>query len=92
MLTQALGALLVTNNISHDALIESRQELEGVCASLAARHATAGQLAQLRESVDVTSELVTDPIRFSLENVRFHRLISESTGNDVIIAVSKALE
>jgi DNA-binding FadR family transcriptional regulator len=34
---------------------------------------------------------VTDPIRFSLENVRFHRLISESTGNDVIIAVSKAL-
>jgi GntR family transcriptional regulator, transcriptional repressor for pyruvate dehydrogenase complex len=91
VLTQSLGALMVTNNISHDALIESRQELEGVCASLAARHATAGQLAQLRESVDVTSELVTDPIRFSLENVRFHRLISESTGNDVIIAVSKAL-
>lgn len=91
VLTQLLGALMVTNNISHDALIESRQELEGVCASLAARHATAGQLAQLRESVDVTSELVTDPIRFSLENVRFHRLISESTGNDVIIAVSKAL-
>lgn len=91
VLTQSLGALMVTNNISHDALIESRQELEGVCASLAARHATTGQLAQLRESVDVTSELVTDPIRFSLENVRFHRLISESTGNDVIIAVSKAL-
>lgn len=91
VLTQSLDALMVTNNISHDALIESRQELEGVCASLAARHATAGQLAQLRESVDVTSELVTDPIRFSLENVRFHRLISESTGNDVIIAVSKAL-
>ena len=91
VLTQSLGALIVTNNVSHGALIESRQELEGVCASLAARHATAGQLAELRESVDVTSGLVTDPIRFSLENVRFHRLISESTGNDVIIAVSRAL-
>ena len=30
-------------------------------------------------------------MRFSLENVRFHRLISEATGNAVIIAVSAAL-
>jgi GntR family transcriptional regulator, transcriptional repressor for pyruvate dehydrogenase complex len=91
VLTQSLGALMVTNNISHAALIESRQELEGVCASLAARHATVAQLAELRGSVDITSGLVTDPARFSLENVRFHRLISEATGNDVIIAVSAAL-
>jgi GntR family transcriptional repressor for pyruvate dehydrogenase complex len=91
VLTQSLGALMVTNNISHAALIESRQELEGVCASLAARHASGAQVEQLRESVGITGELVSDPVRFTLENVRFHRLISEATGNDVIIAVSAAL-
>ncbi len=91
VLTQSLGALMVTNNISHAALIESRQELEGVCAALAARHASAVQVDQLRESVGITGELVSDPVRFTLENVRFHRLISEATGNAVIIAVSAAL-
>jgi DNA-binding FadR family transcriptional regulator len=91
VLTQSLGALMVTNNISHAALIESRQELEGVCTALAARHASDEQIEQLRESVGITSGLITDPARFSLENVRFHRLISEATGNDVIIAVSAAL-
>jgi len=91
VLTQSLGALMATNNISHTALIESRQELEGVCAALAARHASDAQVEQLRESVGVTGELIRDPARFALENVRFHRLISEATGNDVIIAVSAAL-
>jgi GntR family transcriptional regulator, transcriptional repressor for pyruvate dehydrogenase complex len=91
VLTQSLGALMVTNNISHAALIESRQELEGVCAALAARHASDTQVEQLRESVGITGDLVSDPVRFTLENVRFHRLISEATGNAVIIAVSAAL-
>ena len=91
VLTQSLGALMATNNISHAALIESRQELEGVCSALAARHASDAQVAQLRESVGITGDLVRDPGRFTLENVRFHRLISEATGNDVVIAVSAAL-
>jgi GntR family transcriptional regulator, transcriptional repressor for pyruvate dehydrogenase complex len=91
VLTQSLGALMVTGNMSHAALIESRQELEGVCAALAARHATEAQVEELTQSVAVTAELVKDPARFSLENVSFHRLISVATGNDVLIAVSAAL-
>jgi len=91
VLTQSLGALMVTNNITHAALIESRQELEGVCAALAATHASDEQITELRESVGITSDLVSEPARFSVENVRFHRLISEATGNAVIIAVSAAL-
>jgi GntR family transcriptional repressor for pyruvate dehydrogenase complex len=91
VLTQSLGALMITNNISHAALIESRQELEGVCAALAAKHSSDEQIEELRGSVAITGELVRDPVRFSLENVRFHRLISEATGNAVIIAVSAAL-
>ncbi len=83
--------LVAPGLIGHAALIESRQELEGVCAALATRDASEGQIEQLRESVGITGELVSDPVRFSLENVRFHRLISEATGNDVIIAVSAAL-
>lgn len=62
-----------------------------MCAALATRDASEGQIEQLRESVGITGELVSDPVRFSLENVRFHRLISEATGNDVVIAVSAAL-
>jgi GntR family transcriptional regulator, transcriptional repressor for pyruvate dehydrogenase complex len=91
VLTRSLGALMVTNNISHAALIESRQELEGVCAALAARHASENQIEELSQSVAITADLVNDPAKFSLENVRFHRLISEATGNAVIVAVSAAL-
>jgi GntR family transcriptional regulator, transcriptional repressor for pyruvate dehydrogenase complex len=91
VLTQSLDALMVTNNMSHAALIESRQELEGACAALAARHASPAQIGELRDSVAITADLVKNPAKFSLENVRFHLLISEATGNDVIVAVSAAL-
>lgn len=91
LLTQSLDALMMTNDVSHGALIDSRQELEGVCAALAARHASDAQVEELRRSVAITVQLVGDPAKFSLENVRFHSLISEASGNEVIIAVSAAL-
>jgi GntR family transcriptional repressor for pyruvate dehydrogenase complex len=72
-------------------VFESRQELEGICAVLAASNATAQHIAQLEASIERARALTNDPVRFSLENVTFHRIVSEATGNPVIIAVSAAL-
>ena len=90
MLTQSLGALMVTNNISHAALIESRQELEGVCARW--RPGT----PPLSRSSSCASRLRRHaagrrPGAVLAGERAVHRLISEATGNDVIIAVSAAL-
>jgi DNA-binding FadR family transcriptional regulator len=91
VLTQSIGTLMVTNNIETSALIDSRREFEGVCAALAARHVTKSQVRELAASVSAAENLVRDPVKFSIENLRFHRLISEATSNAVIVAVATAL-
>lgn len=91
IVTESLNALIASNDISYAAVMESRQELEGICAAMAARNATPEQLVELAESIARSKELTDDPVEFSLENVTFHRVISAATGNPVIIAVSAAL-
>jgi DNA-binding FadR family transcriptional regulator len=91
IITQSLTALIASNDISHEAVTESRQELEGICAAMAALNATPEQLAELDASITRAKAVTEDPVQFSLENVAFHRIISSATGNPVIIAVSTAL-
>ena len=91
VVTQSLSALIASNDISYAAVIESRQELEGMCAAMAARNVTDAQLAALDASLERAKTLIDDPVQFSLENVTFHGLISAGTRNPVIIAVSAAL-
>jgi GntR family transcriptional repressor for pyruvate dehydrogenase complex len=91
VVTQSLSALIASNDIAYAAVIESRQELEGMCAAMAARNVTEDQLAGLDASLERSKALVDDPVQFSLENVTFHGLISAATRNPVIIAVSAAL-
>jgi DNA-binding FadR family transcriptional regulator len=91
IITQSLSALIASNDVPHEAVFESRQELEGICAVLAASNATAEHLADLEASIERTRALTEDPVRFSLENVTFHRIVSAATANPVIIAVSAAL-
>jgi GntR family transcriptional regulator, transcriptional repressor for pyruvate dehydrogenase complex len=71
--------------------MESRQEIEGICAVMAARNANSEQIAELDASIERAQALTDDPVKFSMENVTFHRVISAATGNPVIVAVSTAL-
>lgn len=91
IIRRSLSALIASNDVPHEAVFESRQELEGICAVLAASNATAQHIAQLEASIERARALTNDPVRFSLENVTFHRIVSGATGNPVIIAVSAAL-
>jgi DNA-binding FadR family transcriptional regulator len=91
VITQSLSTLIASNDVPHEAVFESRQELEGICAALAASSASAEHIAELEASIDRARTLTGDPARFSLENVTFHRIVSAATGNPVIIAVSAAL-
>lgn len=91
VIRRSLSALIASNDVPHEAVFESRQELEGICAVLAASNATAQHIAQLEASIERARALTNDPVRFSLENVTFHRIVSGATGNPVIIAVSAAL-
>lgn len=91
IITQSLSALIASNNVPHQLVFESREELEGICAVMAARNATTEHIAELEESIERAQSLTGDPVKFSLENVTFHRVISSATGNPVIIAVSAAL-
>lgn len=91
IITQSLSALIASNDVPHESVFESRQELEGICAVMAARNATAEHIAELDASIERAQSLTGDPVKFSLENVTFHRVVSSATGNLVIIAVSAAL-
>lgn len=91
IVTQSLSALIASNDVPHEAVMESRQELEGICAVMAARNATSEQIAELDASIERAQALTDDPVKFSMENVTFHRVISAATGNPVIVAVSTAL-
>jgi DNA-binding FadR family transcriptional regulator len=91
IITQSLSALIASNDVPHEAVFESRQELEGICAVMAARSTTAEHIAELEASIERARALTGDPVKFSLENVTFHRVVSAATGNPVIIAVSAAL-
>jgi GntR family transcriptional regulator, transcriptional repressor for pyruvate dehydrogenase complex len=91
IVTQSLDALIASSDISPEIVFESRQELEGICAAMAAHHATDDQLTELAESIERARSLTDKPVQFSLENVTFHRAVSAATANPAIMAVSAAL-
>ncbi|GLR07707.1 GntR family transcriptional regulator [Mixta theicola] len=65
-------------------LIKARQAFEAMTAELAARHGTA---EQRRELLDVAHQLAQHAVNddaFLRQDKRFHLLISEMTGNDVL--------
>jgi GntR family transcriptional repressor for pyruvate dehydrogenase complex len=90
-LVRTLDALVQSNKVPRESVAEARRELEGLCARLAAERATAEDITRLYESIDHMSSLLTKPAEFAEENVQFHLLICQATGNPVLIAVASAL-
>jgi GntR family transcriptional repressor for pyruvate dehydrogenase complex len=56
-------------------------------AGLAARHATAEQLAAMADEVSEMFAALDDPRAFLLHDVRFHRAIATGCGNRVLAAL-----
>ncbi|UJD92416.1 FadR family transcriptional regulator (plasmid) [Rahnella aquatilis] len=65
-------------------LIKARQIFESIMAELAARNGTDDQRAELREVTRDLTQLHVNDEKFLREDKRFHVLISEMTGNEVL--------
>jgi DNA-binding FadR family transcriptional regulator len=90
-LVRTLEALLHSNRVPREAAVEARRELEGLCGRLAVLHATPEHILALRRNIEHMETLVDAPVEFARENVRFHLMISEASGNLVLAAVAGAL-
>ena len=78
------GRSLIVASLDHNQLSELyvvRAELEGLAASLAARHATSEEVRVLQEMVDDDMALLNDPAALSRANRRFHKQIPLASHN-----------
>jgi DNA-binding FadR family transcriptional regulator len=90
-LVRTLEALVHSNRVPREAAVEARTELESLCGRLAVLHATPEHILALRRNIEHMETLVDSPVEFARENVKFHLLISEASGNLVLAAVAGAL-
>jgi DNA-binding FadR family transcriptional regulator len=62
-----------------------RRELEGLAARLAARHATAEEVALLRAMVEADNALLDNPAALAKANRRFHKQIHLASHNRYLV-------
>lgn len=81
---EAPSAVLPEDEFSLRAFIQARQVYEAMMAELAAVHATDEQRAALQEITRDLSRLHINDAQFLNEDKRFHLLVSEMSGNEVL--------
>ncbi len=82
------GRSLIVASLDHNQMSELyvvRRELEGLAASLAARHATDEEVRILREMVEEDNALIGDPAALSRTNRRFHKQIHLASHNRYLV-------
>jgi DNA-binding FadR family transcriptional regulator len=73
-------------------LFELRRAIEPVAASLAARRATPGQVAELDALLDAMERVADEPERFAEPDLAFHQAILRMTGNELIGSLGALIE
>ena len=82
------GRSLIVSSLDHNQLAELyvvRAELEGLAASLAARHATDEEVRVLRDMVEDDRNLLGDPSAMARANRRFHKQIHLASHNRFLV-------
>ena len=82
------GRSLIVASLDHNQMSELyivRRELEGLAASLAARHATTEEARILREMVEEDNKLIGDPVSLSRANKRFHKQLHLASHNRYLV-------
>ncbi|SLN50672.1 HTH-type transcriptional regulator McbR [Roseovarius albus] len=82
------GRSLIVSSLDHNQLAELyvvRAELEGLAASLAARHATDEEVKVLRDMVEGDQALLGDPEAMAKANRRFHKQIHLASHNRFLV-------
>ena len=82
------GRSLIVASLDHNQMAELyivRRELEGLAASLAAKHATPEEVRLLRDMVTADNSLIGDPPALSRANRRFHKQIHLASHNRYLV-------
>lgn len=82
------GRSLIVASLDHNQMAELyvvRRELEGLAASLAARHATVEEVRVLKEMVAEDDALVDQPTELAKANRRFHEQIHLASHNRYLV-------
>ncbi|MEX3016200.1 GntR family transcriptional regulator [Gymnodinialimonas hymeniacidonis] len=82
------GRSLIVASLDHGQMAELytvRQELEGLAARLAAKHAASEEVAVLRDMVEQDRALLGDPQALSRANKRFHHQIHLASHNRYLV-------
>jgi DNA-binding GntR family transcriptional regulator len=82
------GRSLIVASLDHNQMAELyvvRCELEGLAASLAARHATEEEIQVLRDMVEEDRALLEDPSALARANRRFHKQIHLASHNRYLV-------
>ena len=82
------GRSLIVASLDHNQMAELyivRSELEGLAASLAAKHATQEEVRLLRDMVTADYEMLNDPAALSRANRRFHKQIHLASHNRFLV-------
>ncbi len=91
LLSGPLALFISSNDIARSALIEAREEIEGLCARVAASRATEEDMAALEASVTRMEAYLERPADFARENIRFHLLVGEATRNPILASLAHSV-
>lgn len=82
-LARVLGLFLQLRRVPFRAIVDAREVLEPELAGLAAERITAGQAADIEDSIEGMRSFLDDERNFLAENDRFHAAVAAAAGNDL---------
>ena len=83
-LSDTIGLMLATNNVSLDQLLDARLTLEVPIAGRAAVHADDAAIRRLEEAVVAAEAHEPGSPPFSEADTRFHQTLAEASGNELL--------
>jgi DNA-binding FadR family transcriptional regulator len=90
-LLNSMNNLLALGTISHEEVSQVRLQLEVPAASLAARHRTEKELDEMARIIEQQSRISVDDPQVPELDARFHGVIADASGNQVLAAFVHAL-
>jgi GntR family transcriptional repressor for pyruvate dehydrogenase complex len=86
-----LSFFLTLQDVQVDQLYEARRLIEGEIASLAARYATVGDIAELRQLIAEQQQRIGDPHSYRESDGSFHRRLAQIAGNPFLARAAESL-
>lgn len=88
---RSLDVFIRGRRLRFHAILEAREQIEPVCAGLAAERRTEEELAELEEITEVVERSIDDVPRFLTENVHWHVTVARLSHNELLSGFMHAL-